>query len=195
MPTNFDNETRKSLDGSAQASLISGVCNSVLLFCGLLIAGTFTVVTSSRFNPDNTILVTAIASVFGLSFLAGITALIGIMKAHNLARREEKFRSGEDPRRDRIDSARRYSVYLSEAAFYLTTAASLAAFLVVIVFLFHGAVAEQPQSDGITIVKSADKTSISIGRGRDTFQVVHDGKACKTVVPIEGGQITVDSAC
>ncbi|MBD9374966.1 hypothetical protein IB238_20270 [Rhizobium sp. ARZ01] len=195
MPINLDDETRNSLDGSAQATLISGVCNSILLFCGLLIAGTFTVVTSSRFNFDNIVLVAAIVCVFGLSFFAGIIALIGIMKAHNLARRAERFRLGLDAGRQRIDSARRHSVLLSVAAFYLTIAASLAAFAVVAIYLFQRNLPESSQLNGITIVKSAGTTTITVGKALQTIQMGHDGKVCKTVVPIDGGQITIDSAC
>lgn len=195
MSINFDDETRNSLDGSAQATLISGVCNSILLFCGLLIAGTFTVVTSSRFNFDNIVLVAAIACVFGLSFFAGIIALIGIMKAHNLARRAERFRLGLDAGRHRIDSARRHSVLLSVAAFYLTIGASLAAFVVVFMYLFQRNLPEPSLLNGITIIKSADKTTITIGKALETIQLVHDGKVCKTIVPIDGGQVTIDSAC
>lgn len=195
MPTDPAEETRTSLDGSAQATLISGVCNSILLFCGLLVAGTFTVVTSSRFSFDDRALVAAIAAVFGLGFVAGIVALVGIMQAHNLARREAKFRLGVKVETGRIEAARRNAVYLSVTAFYLTTAASVAAFVVVVMYLFFGGPAERPQPIGITIVRSANKTTITIGKAPEVIQMVHDGMACKTVVPTDDGQITIDSSC
>ncbi|WP_331371365.1 hypothetical protein [Sinorhizobium chiapasense] len=193
MPTDTSQPPSPPVRGSAQAELIASVANNILLFCGLLVAGIFTFISADWFRQAGLLVIGATCLVLLCSFVAGIIALVAIMKAHNLARRAERAEDGLDPDLTRVAAARTLAVRLSVASFWSTILATLAAAALVGIVLygiaFPGASASPTNIGGLPV--------ISMQGAQAKLKVEQTATGCRISTDLSGNivEILVPSSC
>jgi hypothetical protein len=184
-----------SVFGQSQAQMISNVCSNILIFCGLIIAGTFTLLASDAVPRNNWAFLFSVASTFTLGFCAGLVALVAIMKAHNLARRAERLQAGLDTDAAKIEAARRLSVRLSVASFYVTMTAAISAFVTVCFFLpqllsslgDHSKVQISKVDGGVALELSGDPIP--------SVKILKNGADCNGVIAFKDAEVTISKVC
>lgn len=183
MSTDTDEGKNAIFASGEQVASIAAVNNSVLVFCGLLVAGTFTFVASSWFQASGFVAVLAVAAVFMSSFGACILALVAMMKAHNLARRTARLAAGIDTDPARQDAARKWAVGLSIAAFWATIAATVSAAGLLAWVLYWMTFVVDPLPSNINVEYSQGLPSVTIdGAPRTDFLMKETDAGCRLVV-------------
>lgn len=118
----------------SQPPLVATLSGGILTYCGLLVAGVAALMATDRFADLGLAFRIAGIATAILSLVGGSLALIGLANSINHARRVEK----EDPQK-KIDSARIWSMRLSNMSLYAIAAASLAASVTIGAFALEGA--------------------------------------------------------
>lgn len=147
-----------NVPGNAQATIISSLAGSVLLFCGLLVAGVFAFASSESFREVLWWTKIAAGVVLILGLISGILALTAVMNGHNLSRRAERRSFGEIVSDDEIRAARKLATKFSEAAFWVAVLDVVATLVMVIGVAFHFGIEER----SVRVEFDIDSTSLSL---------------------------------
>ena len=105
-----------------QPPLIATLSGGILTYCGLMVAGVAALMATDRFGDLGLPLRVAALVTTLLSLIGGSLALLGLANSINHARRVEKGTT-----QTKIDSARIWSMRLSNVSLYTIAAASLMA--------------------------------------------------------------------
>jgi hypothetical protein len=186
---------KNTVVGQAQAQMIAAVCGNILIFCGLLVAGTFTLLASDAVPRSSPLFMSAVAVTFLAGFVSGLLALGAIMNAHNLARRAEKVQAGTDGDETRVISARTWATRLSDWSFMSAILATLGASVTVSLLLAQ----LWGNSDTVPKVEiSPVEGGVALemrGEPVPTVKILRDADGCKGVLSLKDAEVLISRLC
>lgn len=124
---------------SQQPNMIVGLTNNTMVFCGLLVAGTITLLAAGPINVSAGWVKIAAFAAIALSLLGGMLSIISAMYAHNIVRRSEWDDEKKQKRPNKtIESARSVSLHSAGIAFWCAIGSALALTVLAVSFFFPG---------------------------------------------------------
>lgn len=141
---------------SSQASQISTVGNAILVYCGLIVAGTLALIASDRMDILSEPAAFAVIACLISSLLSGTLTIYSVMQAHNLARRATRYKTGLDQDEKRIESARFGAVASALASYILAILSAACVAFVAIVITMHRPPKAEIKAEMTTVVVTGE---------------------------------------
>jgi len=184
---------------SQQPQALATISTNILVFSGLLVAGSLSFVASANFAGTGLLTKITIIALLAVSLGAGVLAIISNLYAHNLGRylewdgtqittwqSKKKGREGKSP----VDKARGDAVDSAEYAHYFAIGAAVIVIILTAFVLFE--VDEPPSALGFSVVEEDGVKAVLVDGSTKKLRLIETDEGCQYEVETRAGVFSIN---